>query len=499
MNNINKRFLEEMFQNKKVICDPDVYLALYDDIWPCEKYFKQFLASTDTSVKIQCAKKIFYYFNMYNEILVPDFFIDELISIQQHNLKKNNGYIPQDHLIHSINLYILGVYVFFNIEVFHRKLLEEYHESNYVNKIKLFLREWRMFSLYHDIGYVLEINVDESGCVKNNSCIKKYIEMSEILLHKHIIHSVTKLIVNVHIINTSNKKLVIDENSIMGSEWVSGKKNIKDVDLIQKLKSFHKHFRIEGVKNKKDYNYAYWLLQGHDYLVIYKNKFGTPLLFKFVNKENKVEIIFNSSLASNYEDFMNSTISYDYELHSEEIICEYYAKDLKENILKVTPARYQDEIFEYFNCIPIDIKNRISFASNPNSLEYVYTLIYRWLNETINIYNEKIENSQIKIATQKAFKKVFEETLNDSIEKVVSNDSSTDEKINCLIDLLQNISTEKINSEIRKQHNESSGIAAPIVHYYKYLYQNARSNLIISNNCVGINDDKLVFHPFNHN
>ncbi len=56
---IDKHFYDELFVEKKVSCYKDIYLYLYNEIWPSAKDFEKFLISTETSLKLDTAKRIY--------------------------------------------------------------------------------------------------------------------------------------------------------------------------------------------------------------------------------------------------------------------------------------------------------------------------------------------------------------------------------------------------------------------------------------------------------
>lgn len=55
--NINSRLYRILFAEKSVTKDNSFYRKYYNYIWPCEKLFKDFIKSKDSSVKLDYAKK----------------------------------------------------------------------------------------------------------------------------------------------------------------------------------------------------------------------------------------------------------------------------------------------------------------------------------------------------------------------------------------------------------------------------------------------------------
>ena len=69
--NINSRLYRILFAEKSVTKDNSFYRKYYHYIWPCEKLFKDFIKSKDSSVKLDYAKKIFEYINLFDDVLLP--------------------------------------------------------------------------------------------------------------------------------------------------------------------------------------------------------------------------------------------------------------------------------------------------------------------------------------------------------------------------------------------------------------------------------------------
>ena len=84
---IDKHFYSELFVEKKVNHYDKVYKILFDTIWPNSKNFEMFLTSSETSLKIQYAKKIYEDFTLINNTFLPPFTILNVLEDQYNNLK----------------------------------------------------------------------------------------------------------------------------------------------------------------------------------------------------------------------------------------------------------------------------------------------------------------------------------------------------------------------------------------------------------------------------
>lgn len=494
MNTINKRLITDLFEKKETAYDSNIYNKLYNDIWPCEDEFKQFLYATDSSVKINCAKNIFQYYLSDYDMIFPDFFIAEIVSIQQKDLKTTLGYVPQDHLVHSINLYILGIYSFFNIEVFHRKLLQEHIGESYIDQHKSFIKEWALFALYHDIGYVVEGNVDKYGIIRNKEIVKKYTNIYDTLLNKHIIQSVAKLITNIHIIKNCKNRYTVDKTEIFRYQWVINSKITDNNKLFKDLSCFSNHIELT-LNSNNDIDFADWFLQSDDHLILYKDKDGIPIVFILVYKDKIKQIIYNSSIKSRYEDFINSILLGNNIIKDENILCYYYVGDIKNAITNKTPAMFQREIFDYYDCLPINIKNKISLSSNPNLVQNTYHTIYNWLKDTIKNRSQEKRLEQLKVATSKAITITVENEISKYISGICSQDISTKKKIDTLIKKLSNITEDEVDEKIRLIYNSDAGTSVPILNYYNYLMNASKQQITNNTTCIEIKDETINFKP----
>ncbi len=496
MNSINKRLLNDLFITKRTDCDSEIYNQLYPYIWPCENEYINFLQAKDSSVKIDCAKKIFEFYNSNYDIIFPDFFIEELIFLQQHNLKSDDRYIPQDHLVHSINLYILGVYSFFNIEVFHRKLLKPYKNENYINKHKLFIKEWSLFSLYHDIGYVIESNVNENGNISNRSSIEKYTRMNIVLLNKQIIQAIAKLITIIHIMQQAKTTFSIDEKLVCKFQWFNNSRKITTQNLIETLNRFSNHVEIQSINSDEDKLFVDWIFENTEHLIVYKDKTGNPIMFVSVDKKGKREIVYNKSMEQMYSKFISSVLFDSVIQEHSNIICTYYVADVKEKILNATPTMFHFEIFEYYQCIPQNIRDQISLLSNPNLMKQTYEIIHKWVKNEVKRYKEKAASKHLEEVSISSIKTIIDKTTKNCINDVCKQNISTQQKIEKLIAVLSKISATEVDLLIRENYNKINGISAPVCNYYDYLLNFCKKELNENIGCLKIADKTIAFNPF---
>lgn len=169
---INATLLEKLFvdpnpqpENPEIL---DIYHQLFYRIFPGKHSFIKFLQAQNYDKQYMLAEEIIHRL-CYTSNFPPSFFaIKDVISVenyQKETVSATDFYIPRDHFIHLVNLYLLGVYIFFYNPQFYNKILldnrferhNDQHCQPKLDSIKDFISEWKYFCLFHDVGYVPEI------------------------------------------------------------------------------------------------------------------------------------------------------------------------------------------------------------------------------------------------------------------------------------------------------------------------------------------------------
>lgn len=126
----------------------------------------------DFQEKAKIATKIIYFLSFTSSFYLPNRYLHNLFNLENSSIKDDkNSFIPQDHFIHSVYLYLLGIYVFFYHDGINIAIKEFFKNSRlnsdnntYLNRkvksdkiiISDFIMSWRLFSFGHDIGYPWE-------------------------------------------------------------------------------------------------------------------------------------------------------------------------------------------------------------------------------------------------------------------------------------------------------------------------------------------------------
>lgn len=172
MSRINKTLLEKLFLNPNPQPNrPDVLIMfnkLSYRMFPGKQDFMEFLKAQNLDRQYELAEIIIHRL-CYVSNFPPSFFaMKDILCVeiyQKQEYTEADSFIPRDHFIHLINIYLLGIYIFFyNSQFFNRIVKDNQFERSeepiftpLLNEIKDFISEWKYFSLYHDIGYVPEI------------------------------------------------------------------------------------------------------------------------------------------------------------------------------------------------------------------------------------------------------------------------------------------------------------------------------------------------------
>lgn len=176
---INKQFYICFFEKKHVELQKDIFLTYYRNIFPCPHLFVEFLMSNNREQQLMSAKKIIkrVFFGTDNSNLQNLF--DELINLEESNLvEQDNSFYPRDHAVHSINTYLLGIYLFFFSQTFNKQLNAYFSKKEFdklydntpsYNAFLTFLDAWKLFAFNHDIGYPFEILINFNGEINEKS------------------------------------------------------------------------------------------------------------------------------------------------------------------------------------------------------------------------------------------------------------------------------------------------------------------------------------------
>lgn len=507
--------MHDLFIEKKVYINNNLYTELYDYIWKSDELFVGFLSHSDPSIKLDYAKKIYSFLQANNDIFLPLSMLDNIIEFQNSNLVDNiKGYIPQDHVVHCVNLYITGIYIFFNNELFNNKLIRGISTENTPkNRYRDFVDRWILFSFYHDIGYYLEGSVNIEGLYSDKYKDKiKYYE-SEII--NEIIYLCTSRIITrlITIASVTKKsKDVFSHKTLEGFnfEGESAYKIdvLKDYDgalLINDLHNFDEPCVLQHIfKYTKSITISYD--NNHKPICITLRKFGNIEDF-YINKNYKKSFGLDYIKTENCIEMIK------------DLPCNHYIIDLNKVFHSYGKTLFEKLAVDFFDKLPRNLKEEFSFMSSPKELNTYFNHINEWIISKLNIdYLKKDVNYIHDDLISSCYKNVFSSVLNKSTTDIFNkhkNDKISSEKIIEYIDeIFKKIDTKKLEEDIHtaayEEYENSHGAFIDIIDFgiiaynelYEYLYNsNTTGDLIKDLRFIKTNlfNNKVKVDPFSCN
>lgn len=394
--NVNERLKITLFIEKKVMFRQDIFDSYYNIIFPCPKNFIDFLSASNYEQQLICAKRIIsrmFFFN-YNSVCFDLF--KNLINMEQGEiLNQDESYKPRNHSIHSVNTYILGVYLYFCMEIFNTQLSNYFSRfSNSVrgkdSDFRLFIDSWKLFALNHDIGYPMERLVNKSNKYISDTSyeiVKTMNEISKMISNEMSILQIVRFI-GISIIQELSKTNLSNRiNSL--NNW--NEKLCKELSKIIDLNSFVKLDGIFSFDTLEFYN-----IFKSDKICFLITKNSSPVCFVDNKGQNfffddKFEIPF----CLNYTNHINVT---DYSVEY------YYPVEELNNILN----NFMDSNSHYSNDIILIAKqiiknNTIEYAEINNHYKYL-----DFLYEIYCIIKKQIINTSNNISLDiDYYKKIF--------------------------------------------------------------------------------------------
>ena len=465
MSKIDKRFFDELFDSKTVRLSNQHYNRLYDIIWPCEEEFKNFLMSTNSAVKTKYAKKIYMYMQTFGKVFLPKTYIDNMINYQQTALVTNDKYIPQDHVVHCVNLYILGIYLFFNFPIFHYSIIDKFKKTNdKTYKIQLFLEKWKTFSYYHDIGYYFEGNIKNDGkfTASNAHSIEEYINIFKNLTYYHVTRSTARLITCISIFQTSNIKLNNADISICNNQsWKKNNECISKDALINVIKRFDGSFILNNVYGETGFNNIKPFIGDNSYMKLYFN--DQYELVQFIVRENAT---------------------------TKDIYCsDAFIKESSDNCIVryAVPKIIRNHNIDFgladcfFDDLPEELRIEFKFITNDNQLNSFFNNLHLWLLEAMKGQYFLEEKQAYYCELSKYYVDAIKNSINSAVDNILKKQRSiiTPERIKTVTkkvtthlneeDSLSMIS-ENIKDKAHIQYMRDNGVSYDIIQYCSRLY-----------------------------
>ncbi len=167
-------------------------------IFPGREEIVLFLQEQDSQKRLDRAQKIMARLAYESEVLIPPELLDSILAAEERVGPAIAGpaYVPQDHFVHLIHLYLLGIYLFTHHKRLNRGLIKHFkslrdhsrsalqlHSSEEL-AFKDFMFSWRSFVLLHDVAYPWEMD-SKVGAEKLSALRQKYDKLTD-LLHRQV-------------------------------------------------------------------------------------------------------------------------------------------------------------------------------------------------------------------------------------------------------------------------------------------------------------------------
>lgn len=164
---IRRTLLQNLFLRPRPV-ERESFLASRTQLFPSEPDFLAFLQTDSEQEMTQRARTILLDLIFSARCPPPSHLIVNLLATQQERLHvvTEGDYVPRDHFVHLVHLYLLGIYLFAYHPSLHRRchadLTRERRRATvngplaFISPYELFSVVWKQFVLYHDLGYPLE-------------------------------------------------------------------------------------------------------------------------------------------------------------------------------------------------------------------------------------------------------------------------------------------------------------------------------------------------------
>lgn len=425
--NLNDRLYTELFLQKKVNLYQDSYNKYFAEIWKDASLFKKFLTCGSEDVQKETALLICDRL-LYDIIFpIPSFAFRLLMSSEYKEIEynHNNNYQGQLHSVHSVMLYILGVWVFFNHQPFNGYLIDHFKYKQAKNQyepaesvaIKSFILSWKLFSICHDIGYVFESSINENGFLKNkkfDKLFKEYNDIDFLSYYDLTMRSLSKLLFVQKIIDNSNETLESFFNKISINE--------PNVDEIRNsVKESNIYLKLHNVNDYNQLRVFLPYININDILVIVRNKEFEVV--SIVSGDNN--IVFQNERYSKKLESLKSCSNENSDFPCDEYIFDFYVKDTKTITYKYYQKMDIEPYYEYFKQASDVINKKFNFEYLTRKTYYddenIQFEVYKFLKNELSAQKYKKVLCQKSIAFETNNIQLSKESLIVKIKEVLTS------------------------------------------------------------------------------
>lgn len=382
----NKQLLSAFFYEKKVTYNQNLFSKYHNIIFPSSQLFVSFLLSNNREEQIVYAKQIIQRlcFCNYNACLFELY--KNLIDLEEKNLIENDkSHIYRDHSIHSVNTYLLGLYLYFEFGVFNHQLNnffsqnifnDIYSQNQKDNSFLAFLESWKIFALNHDLGYPLELLVEENGCINTEHIenIELLNSVSDLIVREFSQNELLFLVSLQIIINISNKPI---------QKFLS----YQDISTLEDLNfNLKEHIKLENIFSHNIFMYYSSAFEVDSLFFKISNKISGEVLLCYYDKSdyskiNSIDIKNKTLRKTNINNIINENCTLEY----------FYPKNKCDNIIPAVLSTLSPYIDDIKKAASIILSNHtISYAGVSDESSYLEFLFEIYISIVSNLKSKKI-------------------------------------------------------------------------------------------------------------
>ena len=167
---IRETLLRSLFTSPTTLY-PEIYSRLRNQIFPGEQDFIDFLIENSEEKRTEIASMILLRLSYDLPLFSPNKFLFSVLSLETSMKSKTPkfGFVGRDHFVHLVNLYLLGLYLYFyhpgiqrhNYDLFlQKRRAAKTLGSKAEQELQIhgdFIFAWKVFAVLHDIGYPFEV------------------------------------------------------------------------------------------------------------------------------------------------------------------------------------------------------------------------------------------------------------------------------------------------------------------------------------------------------
>lgn len=508
--NIKRQMQDALLIKKKVGYDQEMYRLFFNKIFPNHTEFLNFLHTSGKDSTVKHAKNIVDRLLFDTPWSGAENLYRNLLSFETKILTSESGtYIPQNHTVHSVHLYMLGIYFYFNFSVFHdaiskyfrniSKPVSEQPDGNYTKDQQaflVFLEAWKCFALLHDVAYPYEALIDNKGNIKeeNKRFLDPYQNMNAYMQYNYSMKFFAYMLLINLIIRDSTKKLE-DYVCTDISEFVYFKDKKKDKKRKNTISNLNEFCKLEYIYNFSDFEMFTSWIEVEKKLIVLRDLKGIEKIIIVWNQSDSQDIFVNSKHIGK----KISAQKIEKILHNSEpegnLFAEFYVQENLEHLYekKLSDLKLRarkKELDELCTAVRKDIS--IELASMPQywNLQDIVFLIVQYLGKWCGV-DKILEEGSFNLSPDKFLAEnadLFMQVMRHNVEKTMLDIIEQDgtffhrsdmeeilKKISCLnMDDL----SKKIEQEYYSRKQETAQLGLNCVEIFRIIFNNLWSQQI---------------------